>query len=159
MHGTEASLGGVRHGMASVVKQAESQSPPAQQACAVPFRRIKSRIEFCLVTSSSGRWLFPKGYIDAGTSPSETALSEAYEEAGLHGRIVDEPLGCYEAPKNGDTRTVMAWLMEVSHCDDRWPESTLRQRRWVSPSEARELLCQPRLLEMLQAALIRLRRR
>ena len=112
------------------------------QASAVPFRRDGEGVEFCLITTSAGRWGFPKGYIDAGESPEETALKEALEEAGLHGRIVGTPLVCYRTDKNGNSKKVVAMLMEVTRCDDQWDEARLRQRRWVSQHEAQRLLNQ-----------------
>jgi phosphohistidine phosphatase len=109
------------------------------QASAVPFRRFGERIEFCLITTSAGRWGFPKGRIDPGETPEQTALKEALEEAGLHGRIVGAPLLGYRTDKNGESKRVVALLMEVTCCDDQWEEA-VRQRRWVSRSEAFDLL-------------------
>jgi 8-oxo-dGTP pyrophosphatase MutT (NUDIX family) len=37
-------------------------------------------------------WALPKGWIDPGESPAETAVREAWEETGLHGRL-DGKLG------------------------------------------------------------------
>ncbi|MFV1964025.1 MAG: NUDIX hydrolase [Pirellulaceae bacterium] len=126
------------------------------QACAIPFRRNSGRLEFCLITSSSGRWIFPKGFIDSGRSSDETALSEAFEEAGLRGRITGKPLGYYDVSKAGGTYTVMASLMEVKKCEKHWPEEDWRQRRWVSQDAATELLAQPELVKFLKAAAKRL---
>jgi 8-oxo-dGTP pyrophosphatase MutT (NUDIX family) len=128
----------------------------AQQACAVPYRRRRTQIEFCVITSSRGRWLFPKGYVTRGATACETALKEAYEEAGLHGRIVGGPLGCFVLPKNGDQLSTAAFLMEVANSDRRWPEGVARERRWVTPTEARELLEDSQLVDMLDTALARL---
>ncbi len=122
------------------------------QASAVPFRRFGERVEFCVITTSAGRWGFPKGYIDAGESPEETALKEALEEAGLHGQILGTPLVCYKTDKNGNSKKVVALLMEVSRCDDQWDEARLRQRRWVSQDEARELLSRGPLQACLEVA-------
>ena len=47
-----------------------------------------------------GVWALPKGLIDAGESPAETALRETYEETGLHTRV---------AQKLGDVRYVYTW--------------------------------------------------
>ena len=41
-----------------------------------------------LITSrKSERWIIPKGYVEKGLSPSESAAKEAYEEAGLIGVV------------------------------------------------------------------------
>jgi 8-oxo-dGTP pyrophosphatase MutT (NUDIX family) len=97
--------------------------------------------------------MFPKGIIDPGETYAETALKEAHEEAGLHGRIVGEPLGTYEYSKWGTTLEVTVVLMEVSHCDNHWPESSLRQRRWLPASEAIEILSKEELVNLLQRAI------
>jgi len=122
------------------------------QASAVPFRRYEDRVEFCLITTSAGRWGFPKGYIDPGETPEQAALKEALEEAGLHGRILGTPLLSYKADKNGQPKRVVALLMEVTSCDDHWDEAAVRQRRWVSQHEAQDLLCREALQACLEIA-------
>ena len=39
-----------------------------------------------------GTWALPKGLVDEGEAPAETALREAYEETGVHARL-DRKLG------------------------------------------------------------------
>ena len=128
-----------------------------EQACAVPFRASAQQFEFCLITASSGRWLFPKGFVEPGDTFAEAALKEALEEAGLHGRVVGEPIGCYETAKKKQPRIVIAFLMEVSKCDKVWKEVEVRQRRWVTAEEAFRLVSEPQLLELICAADTRLR--
>lgn len=128
-----------------------------EQACAVPVRRRGTRLEVCLITSSSGRWVFPKGFIDPGETNSEAALKEAFEEAGVHGQVLGEPLGSYKARKNKLRKclSVVVLLMQVTRSDSEWTESHRRQRRWVSVTAARQLLSQPELRDCLDAALER----
>jgi 8-oxo-dGTP pyrophosphatase MutT (NUDIX family) len=45
-------------------------------------------------------WALPKGKIDAGESPAETAVREVREETGVEGRLVE---------KLGDIRYVYTW--------------------------------------------------
>jgi len=126
---------------------------PIHQASAIPYRRVDDRLEVCLITSlKKKRWMFPKGIIDPGETYAETALKEAYEEAGLHGRIEGEPLGTYEYFKWGTTLDVTVVVMHVLACDDDWPESELRQRRWVPADEAIEVLSREDLKSFLQQA-------
>lgn len=129
----------------------------ACQACAVPFRQRERRLEFCLITSSGGHWLFPKGFIDPGDDPADAAVREAYEEAGLRGRIVGQPLGFYQTAKNGERVKVLALLMHVRRSESRWPEDGTRRRCWVTEDEARSLLDNPRLAKLLKAAAARIR--
>jgi len=126
------------------------------QAGALPYRRTRRGLEFCLITSTAGRWLFPKGLIGAGETLEQTALKEALEEAGLCGRLVDGPLGSYGMDKYGKSYTLVVLLMEVTDCEEVWQEAHFRERRWVTQDEARRLLCQPQLRKCLDAAVARL---
>ena len=47
-----------------------------------------------------GIWALPKGLVDAGESPAETAVREGFEETGVHGRLES---------KLGDVRYVYTW--------------------------------------------------
>jgi 8-oxo-dGTP pyrophosphatase MutT (NUDIX family) len=59
-----------------------------RQAAVIPVR--SGRV--CLVSSSGGkRWVVPKGHIEPGQAAGETALLEAWEEAGLLGALHREP--------------------------------------------------------------------
>jgi phosphohistidine phosphatase len=128
-----------------------------EQAGAIPFRRQFGHIQFCLVTSISGkRWGFPKGIVEAGDSHETTTLHEALEEAGLHGRIIGDPLGAYRYQKWGADLDVAVYLMEVTQTDEVWPEADLRQRVWLSPVEANSRLQRPEWMPFLEAACGRL---
>ena len=142
---------------AHMIPWASCSTTGFHQACAVPFRKKGKRLEFCLITSSAGRWVFPKGLIDPGDTPAVTARKEALEEAGLHGRLVGQPLGSYEAHKNGRVLLVVVMLMGVTRSDEDWEEAAWRQRRWVTQDGARQLLCQAELRDCLDAALVRLK--
>ena len=48
----------------------------------------------------AGTWVLPKGNIDAGESPAETAVREVREETGVEGRLVE---------KLGDVKYVYTW--------------------------------------------------
>src|SRR5438034_4479877 len=58
-----------------------------QLVAAVCFRILSTDIEFLLVRTRRGRWTFPKGGTEPGLSRAQSAALEAYEEAGVHGRI------------------------------------------------------------------------
>lgn len=132
-------------------------TPSIDQACAVPFRAKAAGVEFCLITSSAGRWKFPKGFVEPGETFAQAALKEAFEEAGLHGRVIGDPIGCYEIEKKGRPRTVIALLMEVFQSDAVWEEADVRQRRWVKPEEAERLVSEPEVFQLLEAAYLRVR--
>lgn len=125
------------------------------QAGALPFRCTRRGLEFCLITSTEGRWIFPKGVIDSDETYKETATKEALEEAGLRGRLVGAPLGCWEFVKYEKPYMLVLLLMEVTACEDEWDEASFRKRRWATEDEARRLLCHPQLRECLDIAVAR----
>ena len=112
-----------------------------QQAAAIPFRRREGAVEICLITTiKAGRWTVPKGFIDPGDTAAETAAKEAREEAGIHGRVLGRPVGYYDIAKQGARYRVAVYLMQVDRVDDAWEEQSLRQRRWTTVRQAKELL-------------------
>jgi phosphohistidine phosphatase len=130
---------------------------PIQQASALPYRRRGETLEFCLITSISGRrWGFPKGIIEGDDSPETAALSEALEEAGLHGCIVGQPLGTYRYQKWGTELDVVVYLMEVSNADDTWQEADVREREWLTAAEAISRIDRDDVAAFLAAAVDRL---
>lgn len=55
----------------------------------VAFRRNGERIEIALIcVGSKRRWQLPKGLIDAGEEPAETAVREVREEAGIDTQVL-----------------------------------------------------------------------
>ena len=98
-------------------------------------------MSLCLITAaSSNHWSIPKGNIERGSSPEDTALEEAWEEAGLRGRIVGDALGHFEYRKFGSLLNVAVYVMEVESAAEHWDEEDIRRRRWVGPAEALRLL-------------------
>jgi 8-oxo-dGTP pyrophosphatase MutT (NUDIX family) len=129
-----------------------------EQVCAIPFRRPPGQpVELCVITSiKKKRWIFPKGIIDAGETREQTALKEAYEEAGLRGEIWPEPLGQFDDFKWGAHLTVTVVMMEVTSVDVTWPEARIRRRRWVTPEMAIEMLARAELKSLTADAINRI---
>lgn len=120
-----------------------------RQAAVVAVKGAK----ICLVTSSNGkRWVVPKGLIDPGHTAGETALIEAWEEAGLVGSLAPEPLGSYIYQKMGGTYHVVVFLMKVTESAEAWPEKSLRRREWVSLERALDAIEEPGLRQLIEAA-------
>jgi 8-oxo-dGTP pyrophosphatase MutT (NUDIX family) len=92
-----------------------------QQAAAIPVRRKSSALEVCLIRrKGSPSWGIPKGSVDAGDTHEETALKEAWEEAGISGRLIGVSLGTYEYAKWDTTFEVAVYLMEVLKQHPTW---------------------------------------
>ena len=111
--------------------------PARDQAGVIPFRRKRNGIEVCLIRDKGRRrWKIPKGFVDPGDTPRRTALKEAWEEAGLRGRLVGEPIGSYQYAKWNLDLTVTVFLMEVNKIADEWEESGSRARAWAALDDA-----------------------
>lgn len=119
-----------------------------RQAAAIPIYDGK----VCLVTSSSGRrWVIPKGLIEPGQTAGETALQEAWEEAGLAGVLHTEPVGSYFYDKYGGMCHVTVFLMQVTEEADDWPERLTRQRDWLPIDEAVDRVREQGLRDIIQS--------
>jgi 8-oxo-dGTP pyrophosphatase MutT (NUDIX family) len=128
--------------------------PRPQQAAAIPIRRRGSDLQVCLIRKRlSGTWGIPKGTVDSGQTHEATALNEAWEEAGVRGRLVGDSLGTYRYEKLGRPLTVMVYAMEVLEHHKDWDEAGIRERRWASSEEAESLLLEHPALEFLSRAL------
>ena len=122
------------------------------QSGVIPFRRDGDDIKILLITTRHRkRWIIPKGVVEPGLSPQESATEEAFEEAGIRGNIYPETIGEYQYNKWGGVCTVKVFLFEVMEILDNWPENDIRQRRWVSVTEAVEIIEEPALKEMIGA--------
>jgi len=119
------------------------------QAAVIAMRRGR----VCLITSSSGkRWLVPKGNLMRGCDLRETAAREAWEEAGLVGRVRRHPLGRYEFEKLGCRYEVVVFCMTVETAKRDWPEKGRRTRRWLRPERAVQRIAYRPLREIVAEA-------
>ena len=124
-----------------------------QQAGCVPLRVENGRSQVLLITSRyTGEWILPKGTIESGETAEETARREAGEEAGVGG-VIGAYLGTFDYPKGSVTARVATFVLEVTGDLPRWPEQTVRRRRWFDVEEARQALCRPEMRAILEAAL------
>lgn len=128
-----------------------SPSEPFNQSAVIPYRTRNRRLEVLLITSRRyRRWIVPKGIVEPNLSPADSAAKEAWEEAGVRGRVLREALGTYLYEKWGGTCRVEVFPMEVTEVESRWPESH-RVRLWLSPSEAAARVDEPELAGMIRA--------
>jgi phosphohistidine phosphatase len=112
-----------------------------EQAATVALRRTRGRLQVCLIRRKDSKsWGIPKGLVDPGDTHEETALNEAWEEAGLTGRLVGNAIGTYKYQKWGRSLTVAVFVMEVLEQEGTWLEDHLRERKWMSFTEAESRL-------------------
>lgn len=112
------------------------------QVAALPVRRRKGgSLEVLLITSrDTGRWIVPKGWRMANVEEPMAASVEAFEEAGVAGKIQAKPIGQYSYLKDRREPTdVSVYLLRVATEKKRWPEAGQRRRKWFSIAKAAEL--------------------
>jgi len=113
-----------------------------EQVAAVCYRIGGSGLEFLLVQTRKGRWTFPKGGIEPGLTHAQTAALEAFEEAGVHGRMAEEPFAQYLRRPSGAEIAVQAYLCEVLRLSP--PQEARRNPTWFSPGKAKRRLQEAR---------------
>ncbi|MFN3945110.1 MAG: NUDIX hydrolase [Allosphingosinicella sp.] len=116
---------------------------PPLQVGALPWRRSgEGGLEVLLVTSrGTGQWILPKGWPEPGRGPAETAAREAYEEAGVSGRIDPREMGRFLHLKSRIARPSLRCMIAVHPLAVEreladWPERAERRRRWFPAEEA-----------------------
>jgi 8-oxo-dGTP pyrophosphatase MutT (NUDIX family) len=121
-----------------------------QQVAAVCYRIRGSHLEFLLVQTRGGRWIFPKGGVEPGHTHAESAALEAFEEAGVHGRIEKIPFTRYYRRKPDQSLeaepAVSAHLCEVSRLVR--PQESNRHPSWFSTDKAKQRLRKDRAPEI-----------
>jgi hypothetical protein len=77
---------------------------------ALPYRFTPhAALEILLVTTrQTRRWIIPKGWPIKGLRPAKSAAREAFEEAGVRGKISAKPLGLFTYEKSLDEAGVQA---------------------------------------------------
>jgi 8-oxo-dGTP pyrophosphatase MutT (NUDIX family) len=127
------------------------------QYAALPYRaKGKSQLEIMLVTSrGTRRWIIPKGWPKRGMPPYDTAAKEAFEEAGVIGKVSKRPIGSYPYEKilqKGDKAScrVQVFALRVTRQHKRWPEKRERQVRWYPPAEAARFVRDPHLRRIIR---------
>ena len=116
--------------------------------------RTKNRApQMLLVTSAGGkRWVIPKGIVEAGHSPARSAAKEAWEEAGVTGRVSRRMIGRYRYEKWNGVCTVLVYRLDVDEIHREWPEAHVRRRKWLAPAAAVERVGDPVLAKLILGA-------
>ena len=103
----------------------------------VVFRQSKDRVFYLVISSSDASHLvLPKGHIEPGEAPENTALRELQEETGVIGEIVAE-LGTQQFKMKDTVLLVQYYLIEER---DSMAAEEDRSLRWVDEQSALQLL-------------------
>jgi 8-oxo-dGTP pyrophosphatase MutT (NUDIX family) len=139
---------------------ARTAYPPERQVAALCWRKEKGRKEVLLITSrDTGRWIVPKGWPIKGLSDAESALREAWEEAGVRAEADHaRPAGQFfydKALEDGSVIPIVAYLYKVRLRDGdlagQYPEAGQRKRVWVPAKKAAKMVQEPELKKILRS--------
>ena len=126
-----------------------------EQVAAVCYRVRAGVIEFLLVQTGKGRWIFPKGSVEPGLTHAQAAALEAFEEAGVLGAVAKRPVGSFSYQKRLKSGAVVlcdvhVFPLEVRRQSKQWPEKQERVIKWLSASQAAEKVGEPMLSEIIR---------
>jgi 8-oxo-dGTP pyrophosphatase MutT (NUDIX family) len=140
-----------------------------EQVAAICYRVRNAGIEFLLVQTRGGRWTFPKGKVEAGLTNAQAAALEAYEEAGVHGRMEELAFAQYVKRKgNSGSNAALEVLVNAHLCEVKRlspPQESGRQPTWFSVEKTKRRLREDRnsdfgdeLIRVLDEAVARIQR-
>lgn len=135
--------------LGGVVKSGALFREHGNQVAALCWRTGKRGLEVLLITSlNSKRWILPKGWPEPELTAAENAAREAFEEAGVTGKIDAHRIGHYHYLKekregSGMPVSVDVFALAVTKQLDDWPEKDLRTLAWMPLSEAIEKVSEP----------------
>lgn len=112
----------------------------------IPYVRRSGKTRIILVTKrKNGEWIVPKGNLVANKSKRESALQEAYEEAGLTGKIdTKNAFRLYIISHGVKTDLTLYPMCVDKRLIKKWPERNQRKRIEVSCQRAQTLVSWPK---------------
>jgi 8-oxo-dGTP pyrophosphatase MutT (NUDIX family) len=108
------------------------------QAGAIAMRSQDGRTHVLIVRAKKdpSKWIFPKGHIEPGETPAETAVRELAEEAGVRGTVVC-PVGVSTFQSGKERVEVTFYLVRFKAAVQAAEE---REVKWLPADEARRTL-------------------
>ncbi|WP_428688397.1 NUDIX hydrolase [Roseibium sp.] len=130
--------------------------PARLQIAALCVRPGGTEPEVLLVsTRDSGRYILPKGWPEKDKPAWDTAVIEAYEEAGIVGEVDRRPIGSFRSYKGVSKglkiRTkVLVYKVRFEKQLKEFPETGQRKCVWLPVSKAIEKVDEPALKRFLR---------
>ncbi len=112
----------------------------------IPYLKRSGKTKIILISSrNSHRWIVPKGNLMTKKSKRKSALLEAYEEAGLTGKLDRNFKLRLFIMSHGIKTDLTLYPMRVNkRLIKKWPESHQRKRIEVSCAQAQTLVLWPK---------------
>lgn len=103
-----------------------------KEIAAFIYQRKGKRLQLMLVSNRKGtRWILPKGQPEREQLNVEVALDEAYEEAGIIGRVDNSPADVLHYVSSTGDVDLHVYKMQIERLLESWPEQFFRQREMV----------------------------
>ncbi|MFV0359625.1 NUDIX hydrolase [Tropicimonas sp.] len=138
-------------------KTDKAEDARRSQYGALCYRMMHGEPQVLLITSRTRRrWIIPKGWPMKDISSAETARTEAWEEGGVRGKVIDRCIGFFSYVKQGDGDgpdqpcMVSVFPLKVKSLAGRYPEHKQRKRKWFSPKQASKKVAEPELRTLLR---------
>ena len=118
----------------------------------LPYYKKSGKIIIILITSRiSNQWIVPKGNQMPHKTKRESALQEAYEEAGLIGLLDKKPKFRISIMSHGKKTDLTLYPMRVNRpLIKKWPEKHQRTRIEVSCAQAQSLVVWPEFIDCMK---------
>ncbi len=122
-----------------------------QQCAALCYRMKNGKVQVLLITSrGTKRWIIPKGWQVKGRSMAQSAVIEAWEEAGVIGRAKGDTLGQFnyiksEGPGRLSPCTATVFAVKVKSLKSKFPERGQRRLKWLGRKKAAAKVADPAL--------------
>lgn len=127
-----------------------------KRVAVIPLIKKKNKNKICLVTGrGTGKWILPTGKHEKNRSNREVAVLEAFEEAGLVGKIDKKfrRLLQVTSPSGKKKRKTTLYLIKVNKQLKQWPEKKERRRTTVKLCDVENYIKDKKLKKLLKQKL------
>lgn len=127
----------------------------ARQVAALAYRRTADgAVEVLVMTSrDTHRPVIPKGWPMKGRKDRDSAALEAFQEAGVQGKVSRKPIGSYHYWKRLEDSFVLAkvhvYALEVRRQSEHFQEEGQRLMAWLPQADAAALIDDPELATLI----------
>ena len=126
-----------------------------KQIGALCFKIEEKKLKILLVKSRrSKRWVIPKGWKLATMNSRMSVAVEAWEEAGVQGKVSKRPVGFYHYRKSDKNASffsceVKVYSLNVLKLKKKFPEMSERKSKWFSCKDASMMVDEPELKKII----------
>ena len=128
-----------------------------KQSGVIPYRVRDGEIEVLLIsTRKRKKWVILKGGIPKMMTSPDSAVKEAWSEAGVVGGVNDNLPRTYKYRKQGKIYSVEVFLLRVEAELSDWLEASTRVRQWLDVSSATGQVKPEALKRLLKTSMLKL---